>query len=99
MECCLFEISHYVRKSQYTVNLRINTHRNDVCRTNGPPCNKHFQMPGHNFNTHAKYTIIEEAYNKSLSKLKIRSLLEHRNGFQILKLQTLFPQDTTGSIW
>ena len=34
-----------------------------------------FQMPGHNFNTHAKFTIIEEVYNKSLSKLKICSLL------------------------
>ena len=44
----------------------------------GPPCYKNFQMPGHNFNTHAKFTIIEEVYNKSLSKLKIRSLLEHR---------------------
>ena len=70
---------------------------------------KHFQMPGHNFNTHAKFTIIEEVYNKSLSKLKIRSLLEHREDFWILKLQTLspqglnislnYPQDTTGSIW
>ena len=41
----------------------------------------HFQMPGHTFNTHAKFTIIEEVYNKSLSKLKIRSLLEHREDF------------------
>ena len=76
------------------------------------PCDKHFQMPGQNFNTHAKFIIIEEAYkvyNKSLTKLKIRSLLEHREDFQILKLQTLspqsliislnYPQDTTRSIW
>ena len=79
---------------------------NNVWRTDGPPCDKHFQMPGHNFNTHAKFTIIEEVYNKSLSKLKIRSLLEHREDFWILKLQTLspqglnvslnYPQDTTG---
>ena len=70
---------------------------------------KHFQMPGHNFNTHTKFTIIEEVYNKSLSKLKIRSLLEHREDFWILKLQTLsaqglnislnYPQDTTGCTW
>ena len=109
MECCLCEKSQYVGKSEYSVNLRINTHRNDVWRTDGPPCDKHFQMPGHNFNTHAKFTLIEEVYNKSLSKLKIRSLLEHREDFWILKLQTLskqglntslnYPQDTTGSIW
>ena len=109
MECCLSEKSQYVGKSEYSVNLRINTHRNDVWRTDGPPCDKHFQMPSHNFNTYAKFTIIEEVYNKSLSKLKIRSLLEHREDFWILKLQTLspqglsisrnYPQDTTGSIW
>ena len=92
MECCLCEKSQYVGKSEYSVDLRINTHRNDVWRTDGPPCDKHFQMPGHNFNTHAKFTIMEEVYSKSLSKLKIRSLLEHREDFWILKLQTLSPQ-------
>ena len=79
------------------------------CEKNSPPCDKDFQMPGHNFNTHAKFTITEEVYNKSLSKLKIRSLLEHIEDFGILKLQTLspqglnislnYPQDTTGCIW
>ena len=109
MVCCLCEKSQYVGKSEYSVNLRINTHRNDVWRTDGPPGDKHFQMPVHNFNTQAKFTIIVEVYNKSLSKLKIRSLLEHRVDFWILKLQALspqglnislnYPQDTTGSIW
>ena len=75
----------------------------------GEPCDKHFQMPGHNFNAHTKFTIIEKVCNKSLLKLKIRSLLEYREDFWILKLQTLspqglnislnYPQDTTGSIW
>ena len=49
-------------------------------------------MPVHNFNPHTKFTIIKEVYNKSLSKLKIRILLEHREDFWILKLQTLSPQ-------
>ena len=91
---------------EYSVNLRINAHRYYVWRTDGPPCDKHFQMPSHNFNTRAKFTIIEDVYSKSLSKLKICSLLEHREDFWILKLQTLspqglinYPQDTTGSIW
>ena len=87
----------------------MNTYRNDVWRTNGPPSEKHFQMPGHKFNVYAKFTIIEEVYNKSLLKLKIYSLLERREDFWILKLQTLsprgldisrnYPQDTAGSIW
>ena len=109
MECCLCEKSQYVGKSEYSLNLRINTHRNDVWRTDGPPCGKDFQIPGDNFNAHANFTIIEEVYNWSSSKLKIRSLLEHREDFWTLKLQTLppqglnvslnYPQGTTGSIW
>ena len=35
-------------------------------------------MPGHKFNAHAKFNIIDEVDNTSLSKLKIRSLLEQR---------------------
>ena len=109
MECSLRGKSQHVGKSEYSLNLRMSTHKSDVWRTDSPPCDKHFQMPGHNFDVHAKFTIIEEVYNKSLSKLKIRSLLEHREDFWILKLQTLspqglnislnYPQDTTGSIW
>ena len=69
----------------------------------------YFQMLDHNFNAQAKFIIIEEVYNKSLSKLKIRCFLKHTEDFLILKLQTLSPQglnisfnylqDTTGSIW
>ena len=104
MEYSLCEKSQYVGKSEFSLNLRI-----DVRRTDGPPCDKHFQMLGHNFNVHAKFTMTEEVCKKSLSKLKIRSLLEHREDFWILKLQTLspqalnislnYPQDTTGFIW
>ena len=71
MECCPCEKLQYVGKSEYSLNLKID----------GLPCNKQFQMPGYNFNAHAKFTIIEEVYYKSLSKLKIRSLLEHKKDF------------------
>ena len=87
----------------------MNTHKNDVWKTHGSPCEKLSQIPGHNFNSHAKFTIIEDVYIKSLSKLKNCSLLEHREDFWILKLQTLSPlglvislnysQDISGSIW
>ena len=66
---------------------RINTDRNDVCITDGPLCEKRFQKPGHNFTAPAKFTIVEEVCNKSLSKLKIRSLLEHREDFWILNFE------------
>ena len=57
MECCLCEKSQYVGKSEYSLNLRINTYGNDVWRTDGPPCDKHFQIPGHNFNAQATFII------------------------------------------
>ena len=108
MECCLCEKSQYVEKSEYSLSLRINRRRNDVLRTDCPPRDQHFQVLGHNFNAYTKFTIIQEVYNKSLSKLKIRSLLEHGEDFWILKLQNLsqqglsislnYLQDTTGSI-
>ena len=68
-------------KIQIQLKIKNNTHRNDVWKTDGPLCDKHFQISGHNFNAHAKFTIIEEVYNNLLSKLKIRSLLEHREDF------------------
>ena len=79
--CSLCKKSQYIPKSEYSLNLRMNTNRNDVWRTDGPLCDTHFQMPGHNFNFHAKFNIIEKVCNKSLSKFTIRSLLEHREDF------------------
>ena len=90
MECSLCEKLKYVGKSEYSLNLRMNTHRNDVWRTDGLPCDKHFEMLGHNFNIHAKFAIIKEVYNKSLSKLKIHNLLEHIEDFWILKGRFLY---------
>ena len=52
-------------------------------RAAGPPCDKHFQHPGHIFNEHAKFTIVEKINNKSLPKRKRQSLLEEREDFWI----------------
>ena len=58
MECSLCEESQYVGKSEHGFNVWMNTHRSDVWRTDGPPCDQHFQLPRHN--VHAKFTIIEK---------------------------------------
>ena len=52
MECCICEKSQRVGKSEYSLNARIKAHRNDVWRTDPPPCDKYFQIPGHNFSAH-----------------------------------------------
>ena len=82
--------------------------RNIARRKEDPTCDKHFRLPGNNFYDHTRFTIIKQFKNEFLSKSKICSLLEQRETFWILKLQTLStqglnislysPQDTTGSI-
>ena len=81
MEYCLGTNPKYIGKFEHSMNLTINTHRNDVWRADGPPCDKHFQNAGYKFNEHAKFTIIEKINNASLPK--------HREDFWILKLETL----------
>ena len=76
-------------KSEYALNLRIDTKRNDVWRTEGPPCDKHLRMPGNNFKDHAKFTMTEQVAKGSLCKSKIRNLLQHKENFGTLKLQAL----------
>ena len=89
MQCCICEKSQCVGKSKYSSNSRIKAHRNDVWRKDGPPCDNQFQMAGQNFNADAKFTIVELVNDKSLSKSKFCSLLQHREDFSILNLQTL----------
>ena len=60
MECVLCKGKQYIGKCEWSMNRRVNSHRNDVWRAEGPPCDKHFQLAGHNFNDHARFTIIEK---------------------------------------
>ena len=108
MECVLCKGNQYVRKAEWPMNQRINSHRNDVWRLNGPPCDKHFQKENHDFTTHAKFTIIEKLENPPEDKTKLRSILEHKEDTWMLRLKTIkpyglniglnYPQDATGCL-
>ncbi len=91
MECTLCEGKQYVGKCEWTMNRRINSHRNDVWRTEGPPCDKHFQLEGHDFNTHARFTIIEKIERPPTDKKELRSLLEKKEDKWMKRLQTVMP--------
>ena len=52
---------------------------------------RHFQQQGHNFNSHAKYIIIDKLVNASSSKDILRERLMQRENFWIKKLKTLVP--------
>ena len=73
------------------MNIRINKHRNDVFRTDAINVCKHFREPGHKFNLHAKFTIIEQLKNQEKPVEHMRQTLEGREDFWIKKLQTLHP--------
>ena len=90
LECtiCLLQ---YVGKSEWPMNIRINKHRNDVFRVDGLDVCQHFQENGHNFNKHAKFTIIEELKNQNKPISVMRKLLEQREDAWIIKLRTLQP--------
>ena len=89
MECELCN-KQYIGKSETTFNLRLNNHRKDVNKRNSLQADQHFQLPGHNFNKHAKFTLIEQLNDTNIDKelLKYR---KKREDFWIIKLKTLKP--------
>ena len=71
------------------MNLIIKTHKNDMSSVVGSPWDKHFQNPGHKSNQYVKFIIIIEKINTpSPFKQQRRNLLEHREDFWILRLET-----------
>ena len=54
---------------------------------------KHFQQESHNFNKHAKFTIIYQLTKTSKSKETLIQQLIERENLWILKLDTLYPKD------
>ena len=64
MECTLCKIQ-YVGKAEMPFNTRLNNHRKDA-NSNNPkaiPASIHLNQPGHNFNKHAKFTLVEQINN------------------------------------
>ena len=88
--CALCRGRQYVGKSEPPANLRINTHRRDVHSPTGGAFDKHFLLPGHNFNDHARFTLIEQL-KVSKSTQENRRLLEQREDYWMLRLKTLAP--------
>ena len=96
--CALCPRTQYVGKSEPPANLRINTHRRDVTGPLGGAFDKHFAQEGHDFNKHARFTIIEQIRShKSNSKLENRRLLEQREDYWMIRLQTIKPHGMNDS--
>ena len=91
MECTKCKLQ-YVSKAETELNLRTSNSRKDVLKLNVIPADRHFAQRDHDFNTDAKFTIIENLQNTKLSKESITELLKKRENFWIKKLETLRPK-------
>ena len=89
--CILCKNNQYIGKSEPPAHIRFNGHRHDVHSTKGCPFDKHFAKPGHEFDLHARFVLIEQINDKGLSKPEIRNLLENREDFWMERLKTIQP--------
>ena len=82
MECTKCKLQ-YVSKAETELNLRINNHRKDVLKLIAIPTDRHFAQRDHDFNTDAKFTVIEKLQNTKLSKESIMELIKKHENFWI----------------
>ena len=91
LECNICNIQ-YVGKSETTFNIHLNNHRKDVKDSSALPVDKHFTLPGHDFNKNAKLTLIEKLTNTNkVATETLKERLKNRENFWIIKLRTLTP--------
>ena len=90
LECTKCKLQ-YVGKCETTFNLRLNNHRKDVKRKDSIQASQHFNQHNHEFNTDAKFTLIDKIQNTNTSREIISTRLKQREDFWIIKLKTLLP--------
>ena len=74
-----------VGKAETEFNIRLNNHRSFQA-------SRHFSGKNHNFNTHAKFILIEQIRHVDIDTEKIKERIKQRGNFWILTLETLTPK-------
>ena len=82
--CCI----QYIGKSETEFSIRLNNHRKGVNKQNAPQADRHFKLPNHNFNEHARFTLIERLNNMRTDKDLATLRLKKREDFWIETLKT-----------
>ena len=90
MECVSCN-KQYTGKSKTAFNLRLNNHQKDVNKRNSLQADQHFRLPGHNFNKHAKFRLIEQLNDTNIDKELLKHQLKKREDFWSIKLKNLQP--------
>ena len=92
MECALCKIQ-YVGQAETAFNIRLNNLGKDVNNLKSIPADFHFRKPGHSFNLHAKFTLIEQLSNiHTTDKETLTFRLKRREDFWVQKPETLTPK-------
>ena len=71
MECTKCKLQ-YVGEAETGFNIRLNKHRKDVWKPDAIPASRHFSGKNHNFNTHAKFILIEQMRHVHTDTEKLR---------------------------
>ena len=80
MECTKCKLQS-LGKAKTELNLRINNRRKDVLKLNAIPVDRHFGQRDNDFNTDAKFTIIQKLQNTRLSKETSRNYSKNMGTF------------------
>ena len=88
LECTKCKIQ-YVGKAETEFNIRFNNHWKDVWKPDAIPASHHFSGKNHNFNSHAKFIMIEQIHHVDINTEKNKERLKERENFWILTIETL----------
>ena len=91
LECTKCKIQ-YVGKTETEFNIRLNNHRKDVWKPDAIPASRNFSDKSHDFNTHAKFILIEQIRHINIDKEKNKERLKQRQNFWIITVETLTPK-------
>ena len=93
IECILCNNKPYVGKTETQSNVRTNGHRSEAKKPDSIAIDRHFfENEDHDFEKHAKITLIEKLENTShMTESEITTNLEKREDFWMKKLNSLTP--------
>ena len=81
----------YTGKTEWPFNQRLNKYRFDELMSDAQEVGRHFSQPAHDFDTDAKFTLIEKLRNLEGDKETKRKRIKTIENFWIKELKTLHP--------
>ena len=80
-------------------SILVNSSRKDVHKSNTPEADHHFSLPGHKFNLHAEFTLIEQLNKTNLDKELLTFRSKKREDFWLYNLDNLQLHGFNGKLY